>query len=103
MPKRNRHQSYRAKAQVWYSSRKWKAKRLAQLRAEPLCAFCLKDGKVTPARIADHVTPHKGDEGLFWFGHLQSLCKPCHDSTKARIEAGNAPVTYGADGWPIGE
>ena len=94
---------YRAKVQKWYSSRKWKAKRLSQLREQPLCEFCLKDGKVTPARIADHVTPHKGDESLFWFGRLQSLCAKCHDSTKKRIEAGNAPVTYGEDGWIIGE
>ena len=94
--------SYRTKAQAWYSSRKWKAKRLAQLRAEPRCAYCLKQGKVTPARIADHVIPHKGDEGMFWHGKLQSLCKPCHDSVKAREEAGKAVLTYGVDGWPIG-
>lgn len=74
---------------------------MAQLRSEPLCAFCLRDGKATHARVADHIKPHKGDEGLFWNGRLQSLCKPCHDSEKALIEAGKAPVTYGLDGWPV--
>lgn len=94
--------TYRRAAQVWYGSRLWKAKRLAQLRSQPLCVFCERDGRVTPATIADHVVPHKGDESLFWYGRLQSLCKPCHDSEKARVEAGKDTITYGADGWPIG-
>lgn len=25
-----------------------------------------------------------------------------HDSEKARVEAGKATITYGADGWPVG-
>ena len=93
--------TYRRAAQVWYGSRRWKAKRLAQLRAQPLCVFCERDGRVTPATIADHVVPHKGDEALFWYGRLQSLCKGCHDGEKARVEAGKATITYGADGWPV--
>ena len=92
---------YRAKVQVWYSSRRWEARRLSQLRAEPLCAFCLKDGKVTPARIADHVTPHKGDEGLFWYGKLQSLCAHHHNRDKQAMERGREVVRFGEDGWPI--
>lgn len=36
-----------------------------------------------PDRIADHRTPHKGDETLFWSrGNLQCLCKGCHDRVK---------------------
>lgn len=72
-----------------------------QLAAEPLCRMCTDEGKTTSATIADHVTPHKGDERLFWDGELQSLCKRHHDSDKARIEAGRAPITYGEDGWPV--
>jgi 5-methylcytosine-specific restriction endonuclease McrA len=54
------------------------------------------------ATVADHVIPHKGDESLFWdAGNLQGLCKRCHDSDKARIEAGGeARQQIGADGWP---
>jgi len=36
--------------------------------------------------LVDHVIPHRGDAGLFWFGELQSLCKHCHDSKKQRAE-----------------
>ena len=89
------------KARRWYGSRRWKAKRLAQLRAEPLCAFCLREGKITPATVADHVTPHKGDEGLFWSGELQSLCAHHHNRDKQVIERGGTVRRYGEDGWPI--
>lgn len=38
--------------------------------------------------VADHVTPHRGQEAMFWdAGNLQSLCKPCHDRIKQREEA----------------
>ena len=93
--------SYRKAVQVWYGSRRWKAKRIAHLRSQPLCAYCEREGRITAATIADHVTPHKGDEGLFWHGRLNSLCKSCHDSTKKREENGNPVVTYGDDGWPV--
>jgi len=33
--------------------------------------------------------------------NLQSLCKPCHDGTKAREERGEVVVTFGPDGWPV--
>lgn len=94
--------SYRALARPWYGSRRWKARRLAQLHAEPLCAYCLKAGKVTPANVADHKIPHRGDEDLFWNGELQSLCSPCHNIDKQREERGSRPrVQIGDDGWPI--
>lgn len=94
--------TYRSKAQAWYSSRRWKARRLAQLRADNhLCVYCAKIGKTTPATVADHVVPHKGDELLFWTGALQSLCSPCHDSVKRREEGGRIVTVIGADGWPI--
>jgi hypothetical protein len=42
---------------------------------------------------------------LFWrVDNLQSLCKFCHDSIKARMEHGKEkPKRYGEDGWPIEE
>ncbi|MDR5009433.1 HNH endonuclease [Agrobacterium fabacearum] len=37
--------------------------------------------------VVDHVIPHRGDKRLFWFrGNWQSLCTPCHSSTKQRQE-----------------
>ncbi len=58
-----------------YGTARWQRLRQQQLQCEPLCAYCLKDGKTTPATIADHIIPHKGNEAAFWDNELQSLCK----------------------------
>jgi len=35
--------------------------------------------------VADHKTPHRGDEALFWDRqNLWCLCKGCHDGAKQR-------------------
>jgi 5-methylcytosine-specific restriction protein A len=84
----------------WYKTARWQRLRLEQLRKEPYCAFCLP--RIVPARICDHVQPHRGDEAKFWAGPFQSLCKPHHDSDKQRIEKGGKPKpNIGIDGWPI--
>lgn len=84
-----------------YGTYRWQKKRRALLDAEPLCRFCAERGEVTPATVADHVIPHRGDEDLFWNGELMPLCKRCHDSDKQRVErGGKARVKIGVDGWP---
>jgi 5-methylcytosine-specific restriction protein A len=65
---------------------RWQKRREAQLRAQPLCRYCERKGMLTPASVADHITPHRGDEALF-NGPLQSLCATCHSSDKAKEEA----------------
>lgn len=84
-----------------YNDRKWRAKRLAQITAEPLCAYCLRMSLTTAATVADHVVPHRGDIDLFWTGELQSLCKLHHDSTKAREENGGWDSAADVNGFPI--
>lgn len=59
------------------------------------------------ATVANHKIPHKGDEQLFWYGELESVCKPCHDghiqSSERRQERGLPErVVIGLDGWPLG-
>lgn len=78
----------RAEYRKWYNRAAWcgpNGRRAVQLAAQPLCAMCPPHSRQV-ATIADHVTPHRGDYALFWFGALQSLCKHCHDSTKQRAE-----------------
>ena len=65
---------------------RWQQRRAAQLRAHPLCCYCGRKGIITPATVADHITPHRGDAVLF-DGPLQSLCKTCHDVEKRKEEA----------------
>jgi 5-methylcytosine-specific restriction endonuclease McrA len=84
-----------------HGTMRWRRVAKYQLRDHPLCAFCLKRGRVTPASVADHIEPHKGDQDLFWNGALQSLCKLCHDSAKAQQEKRGYCTDIGMDGWPI--
>lgn len=89
----------RAEYDRWYKTARWQRLRAEQLRREPVCAMCLP--RCVPASICDHVEPHRGDHDKFWSGPFQSLCKPCHDSVKQRIEKGGKPKpTIGVDGWP---
>lgn len=70
-----------------YKTKRWTALRMGQLRKCPLCRFCSDMGKITAANVVDHIKPHKGDVSLFHDAeNLQSLCKLCHDSAKARME-----------------
>jgi 5-methylcytosine-specific restriction endonuclease McrA len=85
----------------WYQLEVWRRRRRLQLRFEPLCAFCIARGVVTPATIADHVTPHRGDWNAFRLGALQSLCSDCHVRMKRRIDLHGYSSEIGDDGWPI--
>jgi len=85
----------------WYKTARWQKLRARQLAAHPICEMCKP--RVTVATVCDHVQPHRGDETLFWSGPFQSVCKPCHDGDKQRIENGGKPRQHiGTDGWPIG-
>jgi len=88
-------------AHSWYSLGRWRKRQRAQLLRFPLCAFCLKEGKVTAATCVDHIEPHRGDWMKFNVGKLQSLCVHCHQSRKQQEERlGYRPDT-GADGYPL--
>ena len=62
-----------------YTSR-WNKARTRYLKLHPLCVHCQKEGKLTKARVVDHISPHRGDQELFWNeNNWQALCKSCHD------------------------
>jgi hypothetical protein len=50
------------------------------------------------AEVAHHVEDHGGDRMKFWYGKLESLCRPCHELHHGR--ANDAPW-IGEDGWPL--
>jgi len=100
MPKAEQARPWRP----WYGLDRWRKRRAMQLQSDPLCRICRETfNRLTPASIADHVIPHRGDAELFWYGELQSLCKPCHDGIKASIEKGGSPrLGCDRDGVPHG-
>jgi 5-methylcytosine-specific restriction protein A len=84
-----------------YDLKEWTALRKHQLNTSPLCHYCTTAGKITPATVVDHIVPHKGNKDLFRDpDNLQSLCKLCHDSAKAKEEIEGAPIGCDASGVP---
>jgi hypothetical protein len=79
----------------------WHRRARAQLRMQPLCEWCLREGRVVAARAADHIEPHHNDPIEFWRGKLQSLCAHCHESRKKRFEHRGYDNAIGIDGWPV--
>lgn len=72
----------------FYNKSKWKQVRKYILDNEPLCRECLKNGKITPAVLVDHikaVTPNSLQEELFGLKNLQPLCTACHYN-KTRLD-----------------
>lgn len=86
-----------------YKTARWLKLRLIHLSAEPLCRMCRDEGRITPAKVVDHIKAHKGDPALFWdMGNLQALCAPHHNGVKQREERlGKRILPRGIDGWPI--
>jgi len=75
----------------WYNTTEWRRLRMETLKRDrftcqwPGCGLMTGD---TSQLVADHREPHRGDERLFWDpANLQTLCKPCHDGPKAKLEA----------------
>ena len=86
----------------FYSTAGWQALRGQQLRLEPTCRLCRQAGRVTPATVADHIEPHRGDRARFFDpANLQSLCKTCHDGVKQAYEKSGHLKGSGLDGLPL--
>ena len=78
MPKREEYGGFREHNTVFYQSRAWRRLRAVKLEADPLCEECARHGRVTPARIVDHIVPINKGGAPLELGNLQSLCLRCH-------------------------
>ncbi|MFC3079502.1 HNH endonuclease signature motif containing protein [Phenylobacterium terrae] len=101
---RKRYDDRSPEAKEWrklYSRASWQRLRMARLRAEPFCRFCMDEGRVKLATVVDHINPHKGDEELFFdYENTQSLCRHHHDGIKAQIERRGYHTGTDLTGWP---
>ena len=87
-----------------YDTGRWRKLRLLHLDAHRFCVMCGQEGRIAAASVVDHITPHKGNEALFWDDtNWQSLCNRCHNRHKqAEDRSGKAKPVIGLDGWPVG-
>lgn len=69
---------------------RWQQARKRFLHANPLCVYCEREGRVTPATVVDHIEAHRGDMKLFWDeSNWQALCATHHSRDKQREEVGS--------------
>ena len=82
------HPEYtRSAAGRGYGSR-WQKESKLFLRQHPLCKKCFEEGRYVKATVVDHITPHRGDEKLFWDqSNWQPLCKKHHDQKTGREDS----------------
>lgn len=75
---------------------------MAYLSENPLCKMCEEEGRATPAKEVDHITPHKGNVFVFWDEtNWQGLCLYHHQSVKASIERSGKIKGSKVDGTPL--
>ena len=71
----------------WYGTARWERLRRKVFLRDLYRCQAKGCGKTIASPVCDHIKPHRGDEALFWDeGNLQTMCKPCHDSTKQQQE-----------------
>lgn len=78
------------KGRRWQKTKRWQRLRWSVLQRDLFrCRRCWHQEADSSQLVADHVEPHRGNEGLFWDpANLQCLCKSCHDGWKQAHEKG---------------
>ena len=68
-------------AKSFYNSAAWlRVRERALIRDRYLCQRCLRDKRITPAKIVHHIIPIKKDwSKRLELDNLESICLPCHN------------------------
>ena len=70
---------------------RWRKESKRFLRSRPWCECddCRESGNPFRSEVVDHVTPHRGDPGLFWdIGNWRPMAKICHDRKTVKHDGG---------------
>lgn len=85
-----RYNSRRPERTAWYKTSEWQSLRARVLRSHPLCVMCEAQGKVTPAKLVDHIVPVVvAPDRMFDETNLQPLCQSCHNQKTADERRGS--------------
>jgi len=94
--------SPQAQARAFYDSPQWRTLRAKHIKRNPCCCQC---GKRSRFMTVDHKQPRRRAPALALDpANLQTLCRPCHDSTKRHTEWNDQhPMGggVGIDGFPL--
>ena len=79
------HDRARGSASSRGYDRTWQKLRLVILARDPLCLFCLEQGRLVPSRQVDHIRPIAERPDLRLDpANLRGLCDSCHSAHTAR-------------------
>lgn len=90
--KKKRSQESQEIYQDVYSTWRWRKLRKIQLSREPLCRECAKQGRTTPATVADHIIPIRQGGEIWDLDNIQSLCHACHQRKTIKEQGENKSV-----------
>ncbi len=87
-----------------YGTSRWERRSQLNLRMNPLCAECKRQGRTQGANLSHHINEYRESfsELEFWYGPLESLCFAHH----AKIHGFNQgakefETDIDASGWPL--
>ena len=63
---------------------RWRRYRRWYLARHPLCEHCKAIGRITVAKVADHIVPLRQGGAHCSQANTQSLCQACHNRKTAR-------------------
>lgn len=71
-----------AQSKTFYKSKQWREVRQVVItRDRGLCVECLRNGRIKPGKIVDHIIPLKVDwSQRLSLTNLQYLCQQCHNA-----------------------
>lgn len=80
-PERDKYRERAEPWRAWYRTARWRKLRMSVfVRDHFTCRECGRIDGNTSRLVCHHLTPHKGDEELFWDeNNLGCVCAPCHD------------------------
>lgn len=76
---RNREYDKTRPEAKFYHSTRWRKLRDWFIKTHPLCETCLKNGRVEPAVVVDHIMEIADGGARLDAGNLQALCIACHN------------------------
>jgi 5-methylcytosine-specific restriction enzyme A len=57
---------------------RWRKVRALHMAFEPLCRWCVKEGRTTSGELVDHIVPLRLGGDRLSRSNLQTLCRRCH-------------------------
>lgn len=76
--------SYDKAEMKFYQAPHWRKLRALILEREPLCRECNKEGRITEAKMVDHIKPIRLGGERIDEDNLQPLCHSCHNTKSAK-------------------